>query len=174
MKVGQARKTIGRITVVGMMTVAVIVLTACTGRGDAEVRIENAWVKSTEGEMTAVFGDVVNPSGEDLALVGGSSPLAGTVEIHEVANGAMRQKTGGVVIPSGETATLTPGGDHLMLMNLSGPVLAGDTIDVTFVFDDGSEVTIKVLAKDFAGAEEEYEHSGDMGHGEMSDEETSK
>ena len=174
MNAEQAVKTLGRMTVTGVMTVAVIVLAACSGVGGAEVRIENAWVKSTEGEMTAVFGDVINEAGEDLALVGGSSPVAGMVEIHEVADGVMRQKTGGVVIAAGETATLAPGGDHLMLMNLGGSILAGDSIDVTFVFDNGSEVTIEVLAKDFAGAEEEYEHSGDMGHGEMSDEEMSK
>jgi periplasmic copper chaperone A len=175
MKTGWTGKKMRRMIAIGAMTVAALAMAACSGGSGSEVRIDNAWVKSTEGGMTAVFGEVVNPTGEDLALVGGSSPVAGMVEVHEVADGVMRQKTGGVVIFSGETATLSPGGDHLMLMNLTGSVLAGETIEVTFAFDDGSEVTVEVLAKDFAGAEEEYEHSGDSGHGEMGeDEEMSK
>jgi len=135
-------------------------LSGCQMAQEKDIEVSDAWVKAVDGGMTGMFAELSNPTGSDVSLVGGSSPVAGAVEIHEVANGVMKEKDGGVVIPAGETSTLMPGGDHVMLMGLTAPLLAGETITVTLFFDSGQELTLDVMAKEFAGANEDYEPSG--------------
>jgi copper(I)-binding protein len=144
-------------------------LAGCSGSEPQNIEVADAWVKAVDGGMTGMFAELSNPTSEDVFLVGGSSVAAGFVEVHEVADGVMREKDGGVLIPAGGTATLMPGGDHVMLMALTGPILAGDTVAVTLLFSNGEEMTLDVLAKEFAGANEDYEshgHGNDQGHGE--------
>lgn len=151
--------------VVGLATASLLIglLAGCQGGGDVGVEVNDAWVKAADSGMTGMFADLTNPGGEEVSLVSARSDVAGFVEIHEVMNGMMREKDGGVVIPAGGTATLMPGGDHIMLMDLSAPVLAGETIPVTLSFSNGTEVTVEVLAKEFGGANEEYDPHGDRG-----------
>ncbi|BDZ62281.1 hypothetical protein GCM10025873_20720 [Demequina sediminis] len=44
-----------------------------------------------------------------------------------------------------------------MLMELSGPIVAGDTVAFTLELADGSTVDLTATAKDFDGGEEDYE-----------------
>lgn len=70
----------------------------------------------------------------------------------------MRPKAGGLVVPAGGTHDLAPGGDHLMLMDLTEPLRAGADVELTVVFDDGSTMPVTAQVRDFAGADEEYDH----------------
>lgn len=155
----RARKNVGTVAVTAAIALG---LAGCQPADGGDIQAADAWVKAGDGNMTGMFVDLSNSSADDIALVGASSPVASMVEIHEAANGVMREKDGGVVIPAGGEATLMPGGDHVMLMGLTEPILAGDTVSVVLEFDDGTEMALEVLAKDFAGANEEY----DPGHGE--------
>jgi copper(I)-binding protein len=147
----------------GVVTLGLIALglSSCQTTAGEEVVVSEAWVKAGDGSMTGMFAELSNPSSSDIALIGGSSPSAGFVEIHEVADGVMREKEGGVVIPAGGAATLEPGGDHVMLMGLTEPLLAGQTVSITLSFDDGSDVSVEVMVKEFAGANEDYDPSHD-------------
>lgn len=127
----------------------------------AELGVNNAWAKAAESGMTAVFADIENPGSTDITLVGGTTEVASVVELHEVADGIMRQKEGGIVVPAGDTITLMPGADHIMLMGLKQPLLAGETVSVTIELDDGRELIVEADVRDYQGANEEY-HSGDM------------
>ena len=91
------------------------------------------------------------------------------VELHEtVANDSgemvMQPKEGGFVIPAGGTLTLEPGANHIMLMGLAKPIVAGDEVSFTLTFADGSTYTFTAPAKDFTGANENYV-GGDMDMG---------
>lgn len=110
--------------------------------------------------MTAMFGTLRNTSGSALTVTGGSSPLAGKVELHETVKtdtGAMQmqQKQGGFTIPAGGTFVLEPGANHVMLMDLAGPVPNGSQASVTLTTSAG-EVTLTVPVRAFSGAEESY------------------
>ncbi|MBD7995606.1 copper chaperone PCu(A)C [Arthrobacter sp. Sa2CUA1] len=124
--------------------------------------ITGAWAKAADaGGMTGVFGTLKNGGAEDLTVVAASSPAAASVELHETAAGAdgamtMQEIDGGFIIPAGGEYLLEPGASHLMLMGLEDGLLAGDTLPITLELADGSTTGIEVIAKDFAGANENY------------------
>jgi copper(I)-binding protein len=53
--------------------------------------------EETGKAMTGSFMTLTNNSDEDVTLVGGSSPVAGIVEIHEVIGGVMKAAEDGLV-----------------------------------------------------------------------------
>ncbi|HET7763454.1 MAG TPA: copper chaperone PCu(A)C, partial [Phycicoccus sp.] len=92
--------------------------------------LRDGWVKAVEATgtasmpMTGLFGTLHNPTGSAVTVAGGTSPVAGKLELHETvrtASGSMRMqpKSGGLVIPAGGSQVLRPGGDHVMLMGLT-------------------------------------------------------
>ncbi|MBD8044451.1 copper chaperone PCu(A)C [Arthrobacter sp. Sa2BUA2] len=124
--------------------------------------ITGAWAKAADaGGMTGVFGTLKNSGADDLTVVAANSPAAASVELHETAAGAdgamtMQEIDGGFIIPAGGEYLLGPGASHLMLMGLEDGLLAGDTLPITLELADGSTTGIEVIAKDFAGANENY------------------
>lgn len=133
--------------------------------------VADQWVKATDSGMTGVFGTISNPGQAAVTVVAVTSPVAGMAEIHEVVEvdgqPAMQPKQGGLVIPAGGTATLAPGADHLMLMDLTGPVQAGDQVEVTLECASGATTQFVAVAKPFAGGEETYVPSDGMDSGDM-------
>lgn len=130
----------------------------------ADLTLQDGWVKSVEEldahAMTAAFGVLHNHSDHPIRLIGGSSPAAGKVELHNtvMTDGtmSMQEAPDGFTIPAGGTFVLEPGGDHVMLMELLASIPAGTDVDVTVVSDDGTPFTMTVPARAFAGAEETY------------------
>ena len=125
------------------------------------VTVTEAWVREpASGQMvSAAYGTIENGSGEDITLVGASVPIQGMIEIHETTmdddgSMSMSEKEGGFLIADGETFVLEPGGPHVMMMEIEPAEITG-TIDVTFIFDNGSEVV--------AAAEVRALDMGDMG-----------
>ncbi|WP_066296320.1 copper chaperone PCu(A)C [Arthrobacter luteolus] len=139
-----------------------------------QLTLSGAWAKAGDaGGMTGVFGTLKNDGAEDLTVVAASSPAAAAVELHETAMGAdgamtMQQIEGGFTVPAGGEYLLEPGGSHLMLMGLEHGLLAGDTLPITLELADGSTLELEAVAKDFAGANENYgsEDSAGEGHGD--------
>lgn len=133
------------------------------------VSIADAWVKSADEGMSAAFGVLSNDGDADVTIVSASTEASPMVELHEtVANDAgemvMQPKEGGFVVPAGGTLTLEPGANHIMLMGLARPIVAGDEVSFTLTFADGSTYTFTAPAKDFTGANENYV-GGDMDMG---------
>ncbi|MCQ9342498.1 copper chaperone PCu(A)C [Corynebacterium kozikiae] len=115
---------------------------------------------AADADMTAIFGELTNNTEQDVTVTGlsGSIP-AQAYEIHEVVDGQMRQKEGGLVIPAGETVVLEPGSDHFMVLGVVTPVAAGDTADITLeVSELGSVSFTDVPVRTVAAGDEEYAH----------------
>lgn len=127
------------------------------------IAVRDAWVKAADSGMTAAFATLVNTGDADVTVVSAASTIS-PVEMHEVAMAGgtmqMRPKAGGFVIPAGGTHVLEPGGDHLMLMAVATPVMAGDEVDLTLTLDDGRTVLFTAVAKPFAGGNESYDPGG--------------
>lgn len=122
--------------------------------------------------MTAVFGKLENHTDKPAHLVGFSTNLdAGMYQIHEVVDGKMQEKKGGIIIEPNSSFMLKPGSFHLMIMGLKQAVEAGSTIDVTLKFEDGATVVIKdVPARAIGAGDEDYAGDGkkmDHDHGDM-------
>ncbi|ALJ19832.1 copper chaperone PCu(A)C [Microbacterium sp. No. 7] len=131
----------------------------------AAVTLTDAWVKAADEGMSAAFGVLENTASADAVIVSAATDAAARLELHETAPDSagqmvMREVEGGFTIPAGGSLTLEPGGDHLMLIDLAGPLRAGDEITFTLTFADGSEAAFTAPVKDFAGANETYEHGG--------------
>lgn len=122
--------------------------------------VTDPWVKATDTEMTGAFGIIENSGAVDVTVVSAASPRAGMTEIHEVVDKdgevVMQPKDGGLVVPAGGSAELKPGGDHVMLMKLEGPIEAGDEVEITATCADGGSVTWTSVAKPFEGGAETY------------------
>jgi copper(I)-binding protein len=130
-----------------------------------QVTMSDAWIKEpTMPSMTALFGELENTGSEEVVLVGGSTSVAGMVEIHEVVDGQMQEIPGGLVIAAGETSELVPGGNHVMLMDLTTELLVGEDVTVTLTFEDGSSLDVIGLVKSSAGGEESYNEKDDHDH----------
>lgn len=121
------------------------------------VRVLNAYVRATGEPMTGAFMIIQNAGADEVALVSATSTAAPKVEIHEVVNGMMQPKAGGVVIAPGTEAELKPGGDHLMLMGLTSPVAVGDEVALTLTFSDGQTIDVLAPVKE-VNAEQEHYH----------------
>lgn len=126
------------------------------------VGLYDGWVKATEDDMTAVFGRLQNPLPVDVTFVSGSTDVAESVELHEVAGGSMQPVEGGMTVPSGEVLELEPGGLHIMLMGVKKPIVAGDEVVITLEDADGKTYPLTAEARTFDGGGEKY--SGGDGH----------
>ncbi|PDP88203.1 hypothetical protein CQJ94_06835 [Glycomyces fuscus] len=134
--------------------------------------VSDPWVKAVTAEegMTGVFGVMANDSDEEITVVSADNDAAGMVELHEVVSegtdATMREKEGGFPIPAGGSSTLEPGGDHIMLMELTEDLEPGAEATVTVEFSDGSTAEFTAAVKEYAGANEEYGGDAEGGHGE--------
>ncbi|MDH6195456.1 copper(I)-binding protein [Mycobacterium frederiksbergense] len=154
---------------------AALTLTGCTqSHSDHKmadmVEMNEQWASAADSGMAAVFGTLSNTGHHDVHIVSATSPAAGTVEIHEVVGATggsktMRPKEGGLTIPAGGTHDLAPGGDHLMLMELTAPLHPGADVEVTMVFEDGSTLPVTAQVRDFPGGNENYQPAAPQDHG---------
>ncbi len=106
------------------------------------VKVEDAWVRGTVATQKATGAFMRLTPSANARLVEARSPVAGVVEIHEMAmeNDVMRtRQVPGLDLAAGRTLELKPGGYHVMLMDLKQPLKAGDSVPLTLVFEDGAK-----------------------------------
>ncbi|MGE0348217.1 copper chaperone PCu(A)C [Hydrogenophaga sp.] len=118
----------------------------------AHVDVKDAWVRATVAQQKATGAFMQLTARTDTRVVEVSSPIAGVVQIHEMAMDKdvmrMRELSTGLPLPAGKPVELKPGGYHVMLMDLKGQVKAGDVVPVTLVLEgkDGQRSTLEVKA----------------------------
>ncbi|MCX7663158.1 MAG: copper chaperone PCu(A)C [Tepidimonas fonticaldi] len=119
------------------------------------VKIDEPWVRGTVAQQKATGAFMRLTAPEPMRLVAGESPVAGVVEIHEMAmdGDVMRMRAiPGLALPAGRPVELKPGGYHVMLMDLKRPIAGGETVPLTLVFENAAgqrvrqEVQAKVMA----------------------------
>ena len=116
---------------------------ACESSDESLIVVRDAWVREPPGghPIAAAYMVIVNNSDAATALVSAQSSVVERVEIHSMTHedGQMRMRqVEQVLLPAGGRVVLESGGLHLMLMGLSNPLRAGDSIDLTLRFADGS------------------------------------
>ncbi|WP_338446487.1 copper chaperone PCu(A)C [Pelagerythrobacter marensis] len=117
--------------------------TAATG-----IAVEQAWSRETAPgqDVGGAFLTIRNTGDEADRLVGGTTPIAGDVQIHTVdmEGGVMRMRelAEGLEIAAKRTVTLAPGGYHIMLMDLREPLARGAHVPLTLEFEKAGAVAV--------------------------------
>jgi len=95
---------------------------------------------------TAAYVAIENTGQTPDRLVSASCVCAKTASLHTMSmNGTMMEMgeaKNGFAIAPGQTLTLKPGGDHIMLMGLTGHPQDGDFVDVTLNFEKAGAITL--------------------------------
>lgn len=111
------------------------------------LEIDTIWARGTPpgAKVGGGFMRIRNTGKESDRLIGFSSPLAKRGEVHEMAvtNGVMMMREiKGLEIKPGETVELKPGGYHVMFMDLTGPLKAGEPVKGTLTFEKAGTVEV--------------------------------
>lgn len=139
---------------------------SATANASCPLTVTDAWVKAADSGMSAAFGVVRNPSGADVSIASASSPASAMTQLHQttVSDGvAKMSEVNQLVVPADGELTLSPGGDHIMFMNLTAPVVAGQDVPITLTCAGGGVVDFTAQARSYSGANESYQPSGSAG-----------
>ena len=133
----------------------VFLLAACSppAREDG-VRIVDPWTRATPpgASVGAGYLTVANGTASPVRVLGAESEIADKIEIHAMSmeGGVMRMRplADGLEVPAGGQAELKPSGIHLMLIGLKRPLVEGETVTITLLFEGGvgAEAKLKVEA----------------------------
>lgn len=100
---------------------------------------------------SAIFMQLQNKDSKAHALVKASSTASEVVELHTHLNegGVMKmRKVEKIDLPAGETVALKPGSFHIMLIGLKKPLKAGESVDLTLTFEDGTTLATSAPVKE--------------------------
>ena len=129
--------------------------------------ISQAWSRATPNGAKIAGGylTIENKGAAPDRLIGGSGDIAGKVEVHEMSmnNGVMtmRPLDKGLAIEPGKTVKLAPGGYHLMMFDLKGPLKQGEQVPVTLEFEKAGKVKLSLDGQGVgAQAPAGMDHSG--------------
>ena len=119
----------------------------------AEVQVSEVWARPTVAGQGAAGVFMQLQTTEPTTLIGGESPLASAVEVHEMVMQddvmKMRRLENGLPLTPEKGAELVPGGLHIMLIGLQKPLAVGDTVPLKLFFKDaqGEQQTVETTAE---------------------------
>jgi copper(I)-binding protein len=145
-----------RIFACSLPALIALALVALTGPASAltyklgSLEIVQPWARATASTAPAGGGflKITNTGKAADRLVSVSSPVAAQSQIHEMKMDGdvmrMRELEHGLEIPAGGTVTLAPGGFHIMLMGLKGPLKQGTKVPLTLVFEKAGKIDVEM------------------------------
>jgi periplasmic copper chaperone A len=113
------------------------------------IYIDHPWSRATPKGASVAGGYAVIENGGTAPdrLLGGTSAIAGRVEVHEMTMDGgimkMRPLAGGLEIAPGKRVKLEPGGNHLMFFDLKTPPAEGKPFKATLVFERAGKVEVE-------------------------------
>ncbi|MDZ5436227.1 copper chaperone PCu(A)C [Pseudomonas fluorescens] len=118
----------------------------------AQTRVNDAWVRATVAGQHSTGAFMTLQADTDSKLLNVQSPIAKTVQIHQMSmkDDVMRMgQVESVALPAGEPVSLDPNGYHIMLMDLTAQVAEGSKVPLTLTVENakGEKETIKVEAQ---------------------------
>ncbi len=152
----------------GLITFGLVSMSGASYAEDKMVEglmVSNPWARASAGaaQNGAAYLTITNSGAEIDRLVGVQTTAAVRAELHtHIRDGdIMRMEAiDAVDLPSGTTTTLAPGGDHIMLMSLEGPLVEGEKVSVSLTFEKAGDVTVEAMIMAVGATE------GPMDHGD--------
>lgn len=119
---------------------------APTGRTASE-----AWSRPADSAATGgVYLTLINHDSVAVELVGVSSPVAASAEVHESMQHdgmAHMMARASVSIGARDSVVMAPGGLHVMLNQLTRALTVGDSIPLTLRFSTGDTLTVRAAVR---------------------------
>jgi len=145
-----------------------LALTALASASHAQVVIEGLWVRAMPPThtMTAAYGSVINQSDQVINLRGVSANFAGSAMLHNsVSDGdsARMVAMGPISLAPGEALTLSPGGGHIMLMDVTTMPKVESSVEICFDTGEQSICASAKVLRNAPGAQHDGHH-GHMNH----------
>lgn len=128
--------------------------------------IEQPWSRATPAgaKVGAGYLTIRNAGTTPDRLIGGSSPVSGRLEVHEMTMKGdvmtMRPVTGGLPIEPGKAVTLAPSSYHLMFADLKSPLKRGTKFTATLEFENAGKVNVTFNVQAVGAPAPESGHSG--------------
>lgn len=110
----------------------------------AQVTVKDAWIRATVPAAKAGGAFMRLESAQDARLVEVRSPVAGTVEIHQMEMSGETMKMhaiAGLDLPAGKAVDLASGGYHVMLLDLKHQLKDGETVPLTLLIQHKNKKT---------------------------------
>jgi len=117
----------------------------------ADIVILDSYARSS-GPMAkagAAFMVIENTGAEDDRLIAVASDKAKRVELHthkEMGDGIMKmmEVEDGFAVPAGGMHHLARGGDHVMFMGLTSPMVQDETFTLTLTFEQAGDIVVSI------------------------------
>lgn len=122
--------------------------TTVDGQTVAEVEATGPWCRPTPNgmDMTACYITLTSSTGDRVTSV--ISPRAAQSQLHAVSTEggvmSMNEMPDGLELPAGQPVALAPGGDHIMLMGITVPLVEGDLVPMAITFESGAQIALEV------------------------------
>jgi len=95
-------------------------------------------------DITGCYLTLTAPQADTLVSI--STPVATSAQVHEMRMEnnmmSMAELKDGLPLPAGQAVSLAPGGNHIMLMGVTSPLKAGDTVPLTLTFAEADPVEV--------------------------------
>lgn len=133
-----------------------------------DLTISEPYARATMPQQQAggAFVTIENKGKEADKLVGASSPVAKSVELHTMAleDNVMRMReVPNIEVKPSSTLVMKPGeGYHLMLMGLQQPLKAGDKFPITLTFEKSGKTEVTAVVRNIQGGMQGGMHGGGM------------
>lgn len=148
---------------------AALLLYVVQANAAKDIQIKENWIREAppNAEMLAAYFTITNTGKSDKTLVSLHSDAFKKVEMHKTVkkgnlSSMVEQKK--LRIAAGKSVKFSAGGYHLMLMHPKSAIKAKQTHNITFKFDDNSEITQPfpvIKRKSSDGHEHSHRHGDD-------------
>jgi len=105
----------------------------------SSVKVSDPWIRATVPQAKVAGAFMQLKSTKPAKLVEVKSPVAGRVELHQMAmeGQTMRMRAvEAIELPAGQTVNLASGGYHVMLFDLKQQLKEGEQVPLTLVVQD--------------------------------------
>jgi copper(I)-binding protein len=107
----------------------------------AQVSVSEPWIRATVPQAKVAGAFMQLKSAKAAKLVEVKSPVAGRVELHQMAmeGQTMRMRAvESIALPAGRAVNLASGGYHVMLFDLKQQLKEGEQVPLTLVVQDAA------------------------------------
>jgi copper(I)-binding protein len=141
---------IRKLLTASVLVIYVLILAGC---GSGSLTVNDAWARPVNaGGNSAVYFVIDNSTGQDDVLLGASTEIAQSAELHRSEMGAgdvmMMHPQEAVEVPRRSKVTFEPAGLHVMLVNLAQDLAPGDSLSLTLNFEQAGEVRLDVPVRE--------------------------